>query len=133
MGLAVSAVLVALELALPDLAAHRPALWLCMRTTAGPEGALAGRGGRVFRAQPEIVLAVRPVGPLELFVGAGVGPAYLVRSPGGGLQPSASGVIGLRVPVQGALLLTFLTRAEVVAGGGAAITLDLRVGFGRRR
>ena len=133
MALAVSVVLAALELAaLPTLDERHPAaLWVCVcaRAGSGLDGALAGKGGRLYRLQPELVIGLRPQDHVEVYAGGGVGPAYLVRSSGGGVAASVSGVVGLRLLGRGDRALSLLGRAEGVAGGGAALSLDLHLSF----
>lgn len=129
MALAVSVVLAALELGLlPALVEPRPALWVSMRTGGGFDGALAG-GGRLYRLQPEVIVGLLTRPGFEVYAGAGLGPAYLVRSNGRGVQPSASGVLACRFSVQGGHTLSFLARAEGVAGGGGAVSFDVRLTF----
>jgi hypothetical protein len=131
MGFGVSVVLAALELALlPALAERRPTLWVSTRTGTGPDGALAGKGGRLYRLQPEVVLGFRAFDRVEVYTGAGLGPVYLVRSSGGGVVPSASGVLGLRLLMRGDPAVSVLARAEAVAGGGAAVSFDLHLTLG---
>jgi hypothetical protein len=130
MAFGVSVVLAALELALlPAITEHRPVLWVSTRTGTGPDGALAGKAGRLYRLQPEVVIGFRARDRVEVYAGAGVGPVYLVRSSGGGVVPSASGVLGLRLLTGGDHAVSVLARAEAVGGGGAAVSFDLRLSF----
>ena len=130
MAVAVSVVLAALELAaLPTLAERRPAVWVGARAGSGVAGALAGKDGRLYRLQPEVVMGLRPRDRLELYAGAGLGPVILVRSNGREIGTSASGVLALRVLLRGGETVSFLARAEGVGGGGAAVSFDVRVSF----
>jgi hypothetical protein len=115
----------------PD--AGRPPLLFSLRTEAGLGGALAGRGGTLYRGQPEVVVGFH-VDRVDVLGGGGLGPAYLVRAKGGpsGFATSASAALGVRLPVLGSSL-GVLGRVEVVAGGGVAVTLDVGLSFDHGR
>ncbi len=131
MTLPVSVVLAALEVALlSPHADHRPALRVYARAGDGLAGGLAGKAGDLYRLQPEMVLRLTPRSAVDVYVGGGLGPVYLVRSSGHVFVPSASGVLGLRVGTREGRAFAFLARAEGVGGGGVAATLDLCWTFG---
>lgn len=125
---AVPVMLAVAELAgLPQPGGPRPALSFGVRTEAGPSDALAGTKGQLYRMQPEVVLALRPLDHVEVFAGAGVAPVYLVRSGGRTAGPSGSTVLGIRVPLRRGWAFAVVGRAEGVLGGGGAVSLNLQV------
>jgi hypothetical protein len=129
--LPVSVVLAALEVG--GLQPHldpRPALGVYARAGGGLAGGLGGKGGFVYRLQPELVLSLTPRGPVDVYLGGGLGPVVLIRSSGHAFVPSASGVLGVRVGTGGGQAIAVLARAEGVGGGGVAATLDLCWTFG---
>ena len=109
-----------------------PAVELGLRTTAGADEALAGGGARLYRAQPEVLVGAHPAAHLDLIAGGGLGPAYVVRPPGGAVDLTVSGTLGLRFPVEGANVLV-TARAEALTRGGAAVTLHLGLSLDRVR
>ena len=131
MTLPVSVVLAALEVALlSPHADHRPTLRVYGRAGGGLSGSLAGKVGQLYRLQPEVVLCLTPRSAVDVYVGGGLGPVYLVRSSGHAFVPSASGVLGVRIGTRGGQAIAILARAEGVGGGGVAATLDLCWTFG---
>jgi hypothetical protein len=127
MVLPVSVVLAALEVGLlPPPAGPGPELRVYARAGGGLAEGLAGKGGQLYRLQPEVVLSLSPRSAFDVYAGAGLGPVYLVRSSGRAVVPSASGVLGLRVAAGGGHAIALLARVEGVGGGGATVTFDLR-------
>jgi hypothetical protein len=116
----------------PAFAQDRPAVKLGLRLTAGADEALASGGARLYRAQPGIAIGVRPARHLDIVAGAGVGAAYVVRPPRGGVELAMSGMLGVRFPVEGANVLA-TARVEAVTGSGAAVSLHLETSFDRAR
>jgi hypothetical protein len=112
-----------------------PAFGLGVRAAAtGLDEALAGPGGRVYRAQPEILFGFRAGEQVDVVAGGAVGPAYLVRVRGPrsdtrSVDLTASGALGLRFPAGGTTVLA-TARAEAITGGVVAVTFDLRMSFG---
>jgi hypothetical protein len=100
-----------------------------MRTTTGLDLSLVGPQARLYRAQPEIMLRIRPSGGLAVLAGGGLGPALVVRGPLGRVDLSVSGAVGVRFPV-GGTTVSALTRAESVVGGATTLSLAVQLSFG---
>lgn len=135
MLLTAPAVLALLELVRwPLPSALAPPMGLSFRVVTAADERLAGPSTSVYRAQPEILMGFRPAPHLDVFVGGGVGPAYVVRPAGrgDGVRVTASGEVGLRFPVDGTTVRA-MARIEGLGGGGVAITLDVQMREGRRR
>jgi hypothetical protein len=114
----------------PQPAGLTQGLEVGMRTAAGLDDALVGPRARVYRAQPELMLRIRPGGGVVMLAGGGVGPALVVRGPAGHVDLSLSGAVGLRFPIAGTSVLA-VTRAESVRSGATTVSLDIQLGFGR--
>lgn len=106
-----------------------PSVGLAIRRGGSPQdAAVAPPDVRLYRVVPELSVTLRPAEGVEVFAGAGVGPAFAIPPAGlprwSDTDLAFSATLGARVPWL-CVPLTAAARAEVVVGQGAAVMIRL--------